>query len=143
MPIKNNLKLGNLSSTTALFSITSATTPSNKSLLSQKTKRSIYFSDASELGNRCSICLEFDKYSKGEYNQDVIKDLFGHGIFAVDGDKWRQQRKLASFEFSTRVLRDFSCAVFRTNAAKLVKVITEFAVMGRVLDMQVSNVKLK
>ena len=64
MPIKNNLKLGNLSSTTALFSITSTTTPSNKSLLSHKTKRSIYSLDASELGNRCSICLEYDKYSK-------------------------------------------------------------------------------
>ncbi|KAK9202436.1 hypothetical protein WN944_017646 [Citrus x changshan-huyou] len=79
---------------------------------------------------------KFDKYSKGEYNQDILEDLFGQGIFAVDGDKWRQQRKLASFEFSTRVLRDFSCAVFRTNAAKLVKVVSGFAVAGRVLDMQ-------
>ena len=63
MPIKNNLKLGNISTTQALFSITS-TTPSNKSLLNHKTKRSIYNSDASEFGNRCSICLEYEKYSK-------------------------------------------------------------------------------
>ncbi|CAJ2657597.1 unnamed protein product [Trifolium pratense] len=78
----------------------------------------------------------FDKYSKGKYNQDIITDLFGEGIFAVDGDKWKQQRKIASYEFSTRVLRDFSCSVFRKNAAKLVKVISEFSHEGLVFDMQ-------
>ncbi|OAY62388.1 cytochrome P450 704C1 [Manihot esculenta] len=78
----------------------------------------------------------FDKYSKGKYNQEIMTDLFGEGIFAVDGDKWRQQRKLASFEFSTRVLRDFSCSVFRRNGAKLVKLISEIAIAERVFDMQ-------
>ncbi|KAJ8749030.1 hypothetical protein K2173_013474 [Erythroxylum novogranatense] len=79
---------------------------------------------------------KFDKYSKGKYNQEVVTDLLGEGIFAVDGDKWRQQRKLASFEFSTRVLRDFSCAVFRQNAAKLVRVISESSIADRAFDMQ-------
>ncbi|KAG5142185.1 hypothetical protein JHK82_017880 [Glycine max] len=77
----------------------------------------------------------FGKYSKGKYNQDIVTDLFGEGIFAVDGDKWRQQRKLASFEFSTRVLRDFSCSVFRRNAAKLVRVISEFLHQGHTNEM--------
>ncbi|XP_062105480.1 cytochrome P450 704C1-like [Humulus lupulus] len=78
----------------------------------------------------------FDKYSKGQTNQLIATDLLGHGIFAVDGDKWRQQRKLASFEFSTRVLRDFSCSVFRKNANKLVGAVSRFSVSGRVFDMQ-------
>lgn len=82
---------------------------------------------------------KFDKYSKGKYNQDIVNELFGEGIFAVDGDKWRQQRKVASYEFSTRVLRDFSCSVFRRNAAKLVRVISEFSHQGLVFDMQVSG----
>ncbi|KAI3507885.1 hypothetical protein L1887_22880 [Cichorium endivia] len=77
----------------------------------------------------------FDNYTKGQYNKDVITDLFGHGIFAVDGVKWKQQRKLASFEFSTRVLRDFSCAVFRTNAVKLVRIVSQFAMVNKVLDI--------
>jgi cytochrome P450 len=81
----------------------------------------------------------FDKYSKGKYNQDIITDLFGEGIFAVDGDKWKQQRKVASYEFSTRVLRDFSCSVFRKHAAKLVKVISQFSHEGIAFDMQVSS----
>ncbi|KAK8565883.1 hypothetical protein V6N13_020958 [Hibiscus sabdariffa] len=45
-------------------------------------------------------------------------------MFAVDGDKWKEQRKFASYEFSTRVLRDFSCSVFSSNAAKLVLLVS-------------------
>ncbi|CAN1236632.1 Cytochrome P450 704C1 [Linum grandiflorum] len=78
----------------------------------------------------------FGKYSKGEYNQQVVTELLGEGIFAVDGEKWKQQRKLASFEFSTRVLRDFSCSVFRKNARKLVGVVSELAAGGTVFDVQ-------
>ncbi|KAJ4841597.1 hypothetical protein Tsubulata_044636, partial [Turnera subulata] len=83
-----------------------------------------------------ALKTRFDKYSKGKYEQDILSDLFGEGIFAVDGDKWQQQRKLSSFEFSTRVLRDFSSAVFRRNAAKLVRVISDIAIAGQVFDMQ-------
>ncbi|KAJ7962247.1 putative Cytochrome P450 [Quillaja saponaria] len=77
---------------------------------------------------------QFDKYSKGKHNQDILTDLFGQGIFTVDGDKWRQQRKLASYEFSTRVLREYSCFMFRRNSAKLIRVISGFS--GLVFDIQ-------
>ena len=49
---------------------------------------------------------------QGTFNYENTSDLLGDGIFAVDGDKWRQQRKIASYDFSTRALRDFSGAVF-------------------------------
>uniref|UniRef100_A0A2P2JLI2 Cytochrome P450 n=1 Tax=Rhizophora mucronata TaxID=61149 RepID=A0A2P2JLI2_RHIMU len=78
----------------------------------------------------------FDKYAKGRHIQEKLMDLLGEGLFGVDGDKWRHQRKLASLEFSTRVLRDFSCAVFRMNAAKLVRLISETAIADRVFDIQ-------
>lgn len=81
----------------------------------------------------------FSKYSKGEINVNIITDLFGQGIFAVDGVKWRKQRKFASHEFSTGVLRDFSCTIFRKNAVKLVKTVSEFAMAGTVFDVQVST----
>jgi len=80
----------------------------------------------------------FDNYSKGHSSRENMADLLGHGIFAVDGEKWRQQRKLSSFEFSTRVLRDFSCSVFRRNASKLVGFVSEFALSGKAFDAQVS-----
>ncbi|XP_048132559.1 cytochrome P450 704C1-like [Rhodamnia argentea] len=79
---------------------------------------------------------KFEKYTKGKSNIDVAMDLFGEGIFVVDGDKWKKQRKVASFEFATRVLRDFSCCVFRKNSAKLVKVVQELSAASEGFDMQ-------
>ncbi|KAK3022196.1 hypothetical protein RJ639_047018 [Escallonia herrerae] len=54
----------------------------------------------------------------------------------VDGNKWRHQRKLASYEFSTKVLRDFSTAIFRTNAAKLARKVSVAAGAKQVMDLQ-------
>ncbi|KAA8533810.1 hypothetical protein F0562_031327 [Nyssa sinensis] len=78
----------------------------------------------------------FSNYGKGEYNYGIMRDLFGDGIFAVDGEKWRNQRKLASYEFSTKVLRDFSTAVFRTSAAKLASRVSVAAVTKKMMDLQ-------
>ncbi|KAI3471078.1 hypothetical protein Pfo_027741 [Paulownia fortunei] len=78
----------------------------------------------------------FPNYGKGEYNCDIMKDLFGDGIFAVDGKKWRHQRKLASYEFSAKVLRDFSSTVFRSNAAKLALKVYVEALASREMDLQ-------
>ncbi|KAL2525664.1 Cytochrome [Abeliophyllum distichum] len=79
---------------------------------------------------------KFWKYSEGEDNQESFCDLFGNGIFAVDGEKWKHQRKLASFEFSTRVLRDFSCSVFREKAANLVRIVHGLALTKKVFDVK-------
>lgn len=76
-------------------------------------------------------------FFQGVYNFGIMSDLFGDGIFAVDGDKWRHQRKLASHEFSTKVLRDFSTAVFRTHAAKLASKISEASMAREMMDLQV------
>ncbi|KAL6606288.1 hypothetical protein ACP70R_041941 [Stipagrostis hirtigluma subsp. patula] len=78
----------------------------------------------------------FSKYSKGDFNIGIMKDLFGDGIFATDGEKWRHQRKLASHEFSTKVLREFSSVVFRRNATKLAQKISSAAANGTTINMQ-------
>lgn len=81
--------------------------------------------------------MMFQPNSQGAFNTQIMKDLFGDGIFATDGDKWRHQRKLASHEFSTKVLRDFSSGVFRMNAAKLAEKISLAAANRITIDMQV------
>ncbi|GJS46500.1 cytochrome P450 704C1-like protein [Tanacetum coccineum] len=78
----------------------------------------------------------FANYTKGEYNVGIMKDLFGNGIFTVDGAKWRHQRKLASFEFSTKVLRDFSSVIFKSNTVKLVKKISLLAAAEKKMNLQ-------
>ncbi|CAN4111649.1 unnamed protein product [Withania somnifera] len=78
----------------------------------------------------------FDNYGKGWYHYSNLKDLLGDGIFTVDGDKWRGQRKLSSHEFSTRVLRDFSSVAFRKNVAKLAHILSEAATFKKAVDIQ-------
>jgi cytochrome P450 len=78
-----------------------------------------------------------DLISQGAFNTQIVKDLFGNGIFATDGEEWRHQRKLASHEFSTKVLRDFSSDVFRVNAAKLLEKISSAAANRTTINMQV------
>ncbi|KAL6653167.1 hypothetical protein ACP70R_012092 [Stipagrostis hirtigluma subsp. patula] len=76
----------------------------------------------------------FANYGKGVTTHDVMEDLLGDGIFAVDGAMWRHQRKVASHEFSTRVLRDYSTAVFRDTATELAGIVA--AAAGERVDMQ-------
>ncbi|OMP00542.1 Cytochrome P450 [Corchorus olitorius] len=78
----------------------------------------------------------FPNYGKGDYNNGLLRDLLGDGIFAVDGEKWRQQRKVSSYEFSTRVLRDFSSVVFRKNVGKLANILSEAANANEIVDIQ-------
>lgn len=78
----------------------------------------------------------FENYGKGSYNYNILRDLLGDGIFTVDDEKWRQQRKVSSYEFSTKVLRDFSSVVFRKNGAKLAIVVSEAASSNQTMDIQ-------
>lgn len=75
---------------------------------------------------------------QGSYNHEILKDLLGDGIFNVDGEKWREQRKVFSLEFSTRLLREFSSSVFRTNAVKLANIVLEAANSNQPVDIQVN-----
>ncbi|CAA7391769.1 unnamed protein product [Spirodela intermedia] len=82
------------------------------------------------------LSTNFDNYAKGSYNHNILEDLLGDGIFAVDGDQWRHQRKLASFEFSTRNLRDYSSNTFKRDAARLAQVISAAASSNQSVDIQ-------
>lgn len=75
---------------------------------------------------------------QGWYNYSILSGLLGDGIFTVDGEKWREQRKVSSNEFSTRVLRDFSSVVFRKKVVKLANIVYEAANSTESMDIQVS-----
>jgi cytochrome P450 len=80
--------------------------------------------------------FNFANYVKGKFQHDILEDLLGDGIFSVDGEQWRQQRKLASFELSTKVLRELSSVVFQENAVKLSKVLLEAYGTKQTVEMQ-------
>ncbi|THG02627.1 cytochrome P450 704C1-like [Camellia sinensis] len=97
-------------------------------------RNEIYTSDPANV--EYILKTNFENYGKGGYNYCILRDLLGDGIFTVDGDKWRQQRKVSSHEFSTKVLRDFSSVVFQKNVAKLANLISEAATSNQIMDIQ-------
>ncbi|KAM1960752.1 hypothetical protein FF2_020796 [Malus domestica] len=79
----------------------------------------------------------FANYPKGEVYRSYMKVLLGDGIFNVDGELWRKQRKTASFEFASKNLRDFSTVVFRDYSLKLHSILSRASFQGQQVDMQV------
>ena len=63
MPTKKNIKIGDLFEL-LINSPKKQISQNNNIMLHHKTKRTIYLSDSSTFGNRCTICLEYEKYSK-------------------------------------------------------------------------------
>ncbi|XP_073526215.1 uncharacterized protein, partial [Phyllobates terribilis] len=50
----------------------------------------------------------FHIYVKGEQHRVILGDLLGYGIFVVDGDHWRFQRKIASMTLGSISVRSFA-----------------------------------
>ncbi|XP_049936008.1 cytochrome P450 704C1-like isoform X2 [Nymphaea colorata] len=109
-------------------------------LAHNKTVRYLFFSHSEVLtadpqNIEYILKTNFANYDKGGYHQEITKDLLGDGIFAVDGQKWRHQRKVASYEFSTKMLRDLSSVVFRRNGAVLAQKISDNLEADQPMDM--------
>ncbi|PIN26646.1 Cytochrome P450 CYP4/CYP19/CYP26 subfamily [Handroanthus impetiginosus] len=94
----------------------------------------IYTSDPANIEHM--LKTNFANYGKGSLNYDILKDLLGDGIFTVDGEKWRRQRKMSSYEFSTRNLREFSSGVFKINAAKLAHIVSASVTSNQTIEIQ-------
>ncbi|XP_044490946.1 cytochrome P450 704B1 [Mangifera indica] len=78
----------------------------------------------------------FANYPKGETYHSYMEVLLGDGIFNVDGELWRKQRKTASLEFASKNLRDFSTRVFREYSLKLCSILSQASCHNREIDMQ-------
>ncbi|CAM6042745.1 unnamed protein product [Sphagnum compactum] len=78
----------------------------------------------------------FNNYPKGELIKERFEDVMGHGIFIVDGEQWKHQRKVATVEFSSSKLRDFSVHAYRSGALKLVQVLAIAAKNHEIVDLQ-------
>ncbi|EEY61902.1 cytochrome P450, putative [Phytophthora infestans T30-4] len=74
------------------------------------------------------LSTQFKSFGKGEYVREVLSDLIGDGVFAVDGHKWMQQRKTASNLFSTRELRGSmtTCALEKGETVDLFRLLNRF-----------------
>ncbi|KAK1300027.1 Cytochrome P450 94A1 [Acorus calamus] len=79
----------------------------------------------------------FDNYPKGKPFSSILGDLLGRGIFNVDGDAWRFQRKMASLELGSVSVRSYAFRIMTSEiSSRLVPLLDSFAVSRRVFDLQ-------
>uniref|UniRef100_M1DCB7 Cytochrome P450 monooxygenase n=1 Tax=Solanum tuberosum TaxID=4113 RepID=M1DCB7_SOLTU len=97
-------------------------------------RREIYTSDPANI--EYILKTNFDNYGKGDYHHEILKDFYGDGMFTVDGEKWKEQRKVSSPEFSKRVIREVNSVIFSKNAVKLANILDESANSKETVDIQ-------
>ncbi|GLJ18840.1 hypothetical protein SUGI_0336510 [Cryptomeria japonica] len=79
----------------------------------------------------------FENYPKGRIFNEILHDLLGNGIFNADGESWRTQRKIASYEFNTKSLRNFivDCVQAETTE-RFLPLLDQASQSGNFLDFQ-------
>ncbi|KAK2450217.1 cytochrome P450 704C1 [Trifolium repens] len=98
------------------------------------TRSEVYTSNPANIEH--ILLTNFSNYGKVWYHHGVLEDLLGDGIFTVDGEQWRHQRKSASYQFSTKLLREFSSSVFKSSAVKLAGIVSEAAISNNIIELQ-------
>ncbi|KAF7119582.1 hypothetical protein RHSIM_Rhsim13G0109300 [Rhododendron simsii] len=58
---------------------------------------------------------QFENYPKGRPFSAILGDLLGKGIFNVDGDSWKFQRKMASLEMGSISIRSYAFDIVRSE----------------------------
>ncbi|KAI4334261.1 hypothetical protein L6164_018972 [Bauhinia variegata] len=81
----------------------------------------------------------FDNYPKGKPFSTILGDLLGQGIFNVDGDCWKFQRKMASLELGSVAIRTYALEIVTYEIqSRLIPLLASTAAGERdgVMDLQ-------
>ncbi|KAI3447479.1 hypothetical protein Pfo_004144 [Paulownia fortunei] len=79
----------------------------------------------------------FDNFPKGKPFSAILGDFLGRGIFNVDGDLWRFQRKMASLELVQASIRAYAFEVVHQEIDRRLIPLMESVSGGKeVLDLQ-------
>ncbi|KAJ3066388.1 hypothetical protein HK102_007666 [Quaeritorhiza haematococci] len=77
---------------------------------------------------------KFEKYVKGEGVKERMGDLLGNGIFTVDGDLWKIQRKAMANIFTTRRFKEYVNETFASKMEVVIAKLAEAAATSRDID---------
>ncbi|KAK6163575.1 hypothetical protein DH2020_000439 [Rehmannia glutinosa] len=70
----------------------------------------------------------FDNYPKGKPFSAILGDLLGKGIFNVDGDLWKFQRKMSCLELGSISVRSYAFEIVTSEIqSRLIPLISSFA----------------
>ncbi|GAV86592.1 p450 domain-containing protein [Cephalotus follicularis] len=84
-----------------------------------------------------TLKTNFENYPKGDKFLIILQDFLGQGIFNSDGELWKVQRKTASYEFSTKSLRNFVMDNVRAElSTRLVPILKRASRTQAVMDLQ-------
>ncbi|KAL1082137.1 hypothetical protein V6Z11_D09G115200 [Gossypium hirsutum] len=79
----------------------------------------------------------FENYPKGKPFSTLLGDLLGRGIFNVDGDSWKFQRKMASLELGGVSVRTHAFDIVGSEIqSRLLPLLSSVAGKEQVLDLQ-------
>lgn len=83
----------------------------------------------------------FENFPKGKPFSLILGDFLGRGIFNVDGDSWRFQKKMASLELGKLSFKSFAFEIINCEIKdRLIPLLLSFAAsqkeQHRVLDLQ-------
>ncbi|KAJ3025857.1 UNVERIFIED_CONTAM: hypothetical protein HDU68_006584 [Siphonaria sp. JEL0065] len=84
----------------------------------------------------CVLKTEFSVFDKGPRFQHVFHDFLGHGIFNVDGDEWKSQRKLAANIFNVKNFKNYVRDVFSSEMESFCKILDLRAETSQEFDLQ-------
>ncbi|KAJ0973428.1 hypothetical protein J5N97_021387 [Dioscorea zingiberensis] len=80
---------------------------------------------------------KFDNFPKGKHFSTILGDLLGGGIFNVDGESWRFQRKMASLELGSNSVRSYAARIVASEVRdRLLPLLSSVADSGGVVDLQ-------
>ncbi|GMN70026.1 hypothetical protein TIFTF001_039070 [Ficus carica] len=112
-----------------------ATCPTNTSVFHRPGKNGVI--TASPLNVEHILKTNFENYPKGDNFISVFEDLLGRGIFNSDDELWKVQRKMVSYEFNTKSLRNFVIQnIMVETETRLIPIFENAAEKGLVLDFQ-------
>ncbi|KAL2328483.1 hypothetical protein Fmac_021910 [Flemingia macrophylla] len=79
----------------------------------------------------------FQNYPKGKPFSAILGDLLGKGIFNVDGDSWKFQRKMASLELGSVTIRSYAMELVNEEIqTRLLPLMESKTAQNAVFDMQ-------
>ncbi|CAN4098979.1 unnamed protein product [Withania somnifera] len=80
---------------------------------------------------------KFENFPKGKQFSIILGDLLGRGIFAVDGEMWKFQRKMASLELGSVSIRSYAFEIVGDEIRnRLIPLLESNIRNGAVLDLQ-------
>ncbi|CAM6016120.1 unnamed protein product, partial [Sphagnum balticum] len=78
----------------------------------------------------------FENYPKGPETCNNLSDLLGSSIFSVDGELWKEQRRVAMHEFTKKSLRNFMHEIVQVELDnRLIPVLSKASSEGVMVDL--------